>query len=152
MQCLYTRYPVATGGLYPPPGLWPFHILHFPFSPLIGCMRESWHFFFLFCYAPHVMFWKHSNKENLAGHALSTVVILNNAGACCACSGKTGDSGLFFFSWPSWQLRKFHCQWLLIRSVIGGLYVPFLLHLAFVWCAIDISFSQLLVVESLTET
>lgn len=46
MQCLYTRYPVATGGLYPPPGLWPFHILHFPFSPLIGCMRESWHFFF----------------------------------------------------------------------------------------------------------
>lgn len=34
--CLYTRYPVATGGLYPPPGSRPFHILHFPFSLLIG--------------------------------------------------------------------------------------------------------------------
>lgn len=55
------QIPGSNWGLFPPQGLWPFHILHFPFSPLIGCMRH----FFLY-YAPCVMFWKHSNKENLA--------------------------------------------------------------------------------------
>ena len=30
------------------------------------------------------MFGKHSNKESLAGHALSTAVILNKAGVCRA--------------------------------------------------------------------
>lgn len=78
MQCLYTRYPVATWGVFPSKRLWPFHILHFPFSPLIGCMRESWHFL-LHC-APRMMFWKHLNTENLVGHALSVAAISNSSG------------------------------------------------------------------------
>lgn len=47
---------------------------------------------------------------------------------------KTVDSVEGFFVFPDlfWQLRKFHCQRLLIRSVTGRMYGPALVHLAFV--------------------
>lgn len=111
----------------------------FPIFPIDWIHEGRLAFFFLSLpflrYPPHVMFWKYSNKENVAGHALSTGLILNNAEACCACGGKTGNSGLFFYflSWASWQLRAFHCQWLLIRPVTGGLYVPFF----YIWLLYD---------------
>lgn len=158
MQCLYTRYPVATGGLYPPPPQ-VVTLSHspFPIFPIDWTHEGELALFPLLCYAPHVMFWEQSNKEILAGHALSTVAILNSAVACCVCSGKSGRQFIlwrvFFCVFPDlfWQLRKFHCQRLLIRSVTGRMYGPALVHLAFVWCAIDISFSKLLVVEWPTE-
>lgn len=91
-------------------------------------------------------FSKYSNKENLAGHALSTVVILNNSEPCWACSGKWvygGNSVCFFVFFPALLgTLKFPCQLLLVRSVIAGLFVPFVSHLAHVRCAKGISFSQ----------
>lgn len=78
------------------------------------------------------MFWKYSNKENLAGHALSTVMILNNSGPSWACSGNSEEREFcfFFLFFFLASLKVSLYQQLLIRSVIAGLYVAFVSHLA----------------------
>lgn len=115
----------------PPWGYDPFtfSISHFPH------WLDPWGktgIFFLRC-APCAMFWKHSDKENMAGPALSTAVISNNPGTAGL---QWKERREFFFPWPSLCLRKIQCH-MLLRPVTAGL-SPLV---AFVWWAVDISFS-----------
>lgn len=141
MRCLYTRYPVATGGLYSSLGSRPFHIPHFPFSPLIGRLAFSFFSSVFLCCSCDVL-------EILKQREFGWTCFIDGSHLKQRTQRPAAPAqAVFFFLSPppaSWQRRPFHCQRLLIRSVTVGLYGPvFFLHLAFVYAAIDESFSQL---------